>query len=139
MMKTSSLEKDKNMEENIIKDVRNLFRLKNLFEHEDQDYHKPVRPGNFWSENYIKYKSRGNRKTLLAEEYLNKIRPNLKDIINNLKKSDMWKIQLPIAINLISSKDNDEKCVIHSESGNIEIMINKKADEIIEEPFRLLV
>ena len=51
----------------------------------------------------------------------------------------MWKIQLPIAINLISSKDNDEKCVIHSESGNIEIMINKKADEIIEEPFRLLV
>ena len=75
----------------------------------------------------------------MVEEYLNKIRPNLKDIINNLKKSDMWKIQLPIAINLISSKDNDEKCVIHSESGNIEIMINKKADEIIEEPFRLLV
>ena len=35
--------------------------------------------------------------TLSVEEYLNKIRPYLKDIINNLKKSDTWKIQLTIA------------------------------------------
>ena len=58
-----------------IKNVRNLFRLKNLFEQDEQDYYKPGRPGSFWSENYIKYKSIGNRKTLLAEEYLNKTRP----------------------------------------------------------------
>ena len=32
-----------------------------------------------------------------VEEYLNKISPYLKDIINNLKKSDTWKIQLTIA------------------------------------------
>ena len=25
--------------------------------------------------------------------------------------------------------DNDEKCVMHSKSGNIEIMINEEADE----------
>ena len=29
-------------------------------------------------------------------------------MINDLKKSDMWKIQLTIAINFISSKDNDK-------------------------------
>ena len=44
-----------------------------------------------------------------VEEYLNKIRPYLKDI-NNLKKSDMWKIQLSIANNFISSIDNGEVC-----------------------------
>ena len=33
-------------------------------------------------------------KILTVEEYLNKIRPYLKGIINNLKKSDTWKIQL---------------------------------------------
>ena len=44
-----------------------------------------------------------------VEEYLNKIRPYLKDI-NNLKKSGMWKIQLSIANNFISSIDNDEEC-----------------------------
>ena len=32
-------------------------------------------------------------------------------------------IQLTIAINLMSSKDNNEERVIHSESDNIEIMI----------------
>ena len=32
-------------------------------------------------------------KTLSVEEYLNKIRPYLKDIINNLKISDTWKVQ----------------------------------------------
>ena len=47
-------------------------------------------------------------KTISVEEYLNKIRPYLKDIINNLKKSDTWKIQLTLAINFNSSKDNDE-------------------------------
>ena len=32
-------------------------------------------------------------KTLTVEEYLNKVRSYLKDIMNNLKKSDTWKIQ----------------------------------------------
>ena len=45
----------------------------------------------------------------------------------------MWKIQLTITINFISSKDdNDEECVIHSKSDNIEIMINDKADDVIK-------
>ena len=32
-------------------------------------------------------------------EYLNKIRPQLRDIINGVKKSDTWKIQLTLTIN----------------------------------------
>ena len=67
-----------------------------------------------------------------VEEYFNTISPYLKDIINNLKKSDTWKIQLSIANNFISSIDNDEEHVMHSKSDNIEIMMNDKADEIIE-------
>ena len=43
------------------------------------------------------------------KHYLNKISPYLKDIINNLKKSDTWNIQLAIANNFISSIDNDEE------------------------------
>ena len=44
----------------------------------------------------------------------------------------MWKIQLAITINFISSIDNDEEHVIHSKSDNIEIMINNEADEAIK-------
>ena len=69
------------------------------------------------------------------EEYVNKIRRYLKDIIYNLKKSDTMKVQLTIASKLISSLDNDEERVMHSKSDNIEIMINNEADEVIKELF----
>ena len=95
-----------------LKDIRNVFRqkeeteaikdrirgdIKNLSEQkkEELNYYKPVRISNFWSSNYIAYGSNRNRnKTLSVEDYVNKIRPYLKDIINNLKKSDMWKISI---------------------------------------------
>ena len=110
------------------------------FEHEEEDYYKPVRVGNFWSNNYIEYKNKGDSKTLSAEEYLNKIRQYLKDITNNLKKSDTWRIQLTITINFICSKDdNDEERVMHSKSDNIQIMINDKVDEVIKKLFDSLI
>ena len=91
------------MKDRIIRDIRNLFRLekdikaikyriirniRNLFEYEEEEYYyKLVRVSNFWSKHYIEYKSKGDRKTLSAEEYLNKIRPYFKDI-KNIKKYD---------------------------------------------------
>ena len=91
-----------------IKDIRNVFGLekqtkaikdrilrdiKNLFEHEEENYYKLVRVNNFWIKSYIEYKSNDDRNKILSvEEYLNKISPYLKDIINNLKKSGTWKI-----------------------------------------------
>ena len=112
-------------EENIIKGKRNLFRLeketeaikykilrniKNLFEHEEEEnYFKPVRVSSFLGSNYSKYESKSDRnKTLSVEEYLNEIRPYLKDITNNLQNTDTWKIQLTVANNFISFIDNDE-------------------------------
>ena len=59
--------------------------------------------------------------------------------MNNFKKSNRWKIQLTIAINFISSKNNDEEPVMHSKSDNIEIMIKDKINEVIEKLFDLLL
>ena len=89
-----------------IEDIRNLIRLnkwvkgikdivlrniKNLFENEkeEENYYKPIRvnKNNFQTNNYIDYKSNGDKKKLLlVEEYFNEIIPCLKDIINDLKK-----------------------------------------------------
>ena len=83
-MKSSRLEEDKNIENGVIKDIRNLFRLRkeneanknivikdirNLFEYEEeQNYYKPLRVGNFWSNNYIEYQSSNDRiKTISVE------------------------------------------------------------------------
>ena len=55
-----------------IKD-RILKYIKNLFEHdkEEENYYKPVRVIDFWSNNYIEYKSNGDKnKALSVEEYL---------------------------------------------------------------------
>ena len=61
--------------------------------------------------------------------------PYLKDIIDNFKTSDTWKIQIIIEINFISSKDSNEEHAEHSKSDNKEIMINGKADEVVEDFF----
>ena len=53
--------------------------------------------------------------------------------------SDIWKIQLTIAINFISSKDHEEEHVMHSKSNNIEFMIYDNADEVTRELFELLL
>ena len=105
-------------------------------EHEEENYYKPVRVNNFWSNNNIKNKSNIDRnKTLSVEKYPNKIRPYLKDIINNLKKSGTCKIRLTIANNFISFIDNNEEHVMHSKNDNIEVMANDEADDVIKELF----
>ena len=90
------MENRKSEKEKIIKDIRNfrlikevevikdivLRNIKNLFEYEkeEENYYKPVRGNNFWSNNYIQYKSNGNRNRILSvEEYLDKIRQYLCD------------------------------------------------------------
>ena len=127
----------KQSEDNIIKKIRNTFGLKKgneaikyriirgiktLFE-QQEDYYKPVTVGNFWNNSYTKHESNGDiNKNLSIKEDLDKIKPYLKDIINDLQKSDTLKIQLTIAIKLISSKDIDEERVMHSTSDNMEVM-----------------
>ena len=74
------LKKDLNY--NAMNNIRNLFRpeketkaikdrilrdIKNLFEYEEEDYYKPVTTNSFWSNNYIEYKSEGDRKTQSVE------------------------------------------------------------------------
>ena len=112
----------------IIKDIRNLFKLieendvikdriirdiRNLFEKEENCL-KPLRVGNFYSNNYNECESSGDRnKTLLIKEYLDQIRAYLKDIIIKLKKCNTSKIQLKLAVNFMSSKDTDEVRIMY--------------------------
>ena len=91
----------KEIDETTIIAVRNIFRLKkeneaikeriikdirNLFEYEEDSYYKPLTAANFCSNNYTECESNGDTsKTLSVKEYLTKIRPYLKNVINDLK------------------------------------------------------
>ena len=101
MLKSSSFEKGKNIADNIIRYISNLFKLKkeikvikdriareirNLFKHEE------IR-GIFVLKKYIDYESnRDKKKALSVKKYLNKIRPYLKSIINNLRNLSRGKL-----------------------------------------------
>ena len=61
-----------------------------------KDYYKPIKPVISFNDNYIEYKSNGDKnKNLSPKEYLDMIEPYLSDIINDHKK---WKIQLAMRI-----------------------------------------
>ena len=81
------------------------------------------------------------------------IKPYLSDIVNDHKTQgkgrihsgnkiierqtqSAWKIQLIMAINVISSKDSDETCTMHTKSNNVEIMMGSETDEIIKKLFK---
>ena len=70
-------------------------------------------------------------------KYLSEIKPQLRDIILNLQKSDTLKIQLTNAI--ISSKDIDEERVMHSKSNNTEFISYDNVNEVVDERFESLL
>ena len=83
--------------------------------------------------------SNGDRKRNFSpDQYLSKIEPCLRNIINNLQNSNAWKIQLIIVINFISSKDSEEDRVMHSSSDNIKSTFHSELNDVIEKLFKSL-
>ena len=100
------------------------FFLEGLREEIKKNYYKPVKTKGAFNNNYVEYESRGDKnKDLSLEDYLDTIRPFLRDIINVHKGHGQWRIQLTMQINFIPSLDTREICTMHSKSDNVEIMM----------------
>ena len=113
------------IEDKIIRDTRTLFE-------QEEDYYKPKIVNSFWNNIYIECESNGDKNNNLSlDEYLNKIKPSLKDIIIDLQSS--WKIKLTISINFISSKDTKEERVMYSTSNNIKFTTYNDVNEVVNE------
>ena len=69
-----------------------------------KNYFEPVILSNLNSNNYIEYESDSNKNALPIKEYLDEIKSQLKDILNDHKMSDTWKNQVKIikVINFIT-------------------------------------
>ena len=70
--------KQNKIKDRIMRDIRALFELEN------EDYYKSIGVSN-----------------LSLYEFLNKIKPYVRNVIIGLQNSDTWKIHLTIAINFI--------------------------------------
>ena len=101
--------------------------------------YKPTIVKSSYNNNYIEYRSKENE-TLAFEEYLNLIKPHLRELINNHKNKGEWKIQLIVQLNFISLRPgSDETRVMHTRSANEEFMNGSDTDEIIRELFKSLL
>ena len=89
----------------------------------EEDYYKPTVVKSAFDGNYVLYESRGDKDANLAlYEYFDKIKPHLKDMIDDYKSKDEWKIQITVRIIFISFIDRNETQVMHTKSDNVEIM-----------------
>ena len=69
------------------------------------------------------YESTGEKDAKLAlYKYFDKIKPYLKDMIDDYQSKGEWKIQITMRIIFISFIDKNETQVMHTKSDNVEIM-----------------
>ena len=130
--KKENLNKIKKYQYNITSDIRYLFN-----EISKEDYYEPIEMKSAFEDNYIEYESRGdNNDNLSLEEYLNIIRPYLRDTIDNHKARIEWKIRLVMKINFNSSLGTDEFREMYTKSDNIEIMNGTETSDAINELFK---
>ena len=101
-----------------IRDIENLF-----YKFVKEDYYKPILVKSSFKGNY-KYKSKGDKeKRLSVKQYLNKITPHFHDLINDHRIARrVWKIQISMRVNFISSKDTGETRTTFVWSDNVKIM-----------------
>ena len=102
-----------------IRDIENLFDKVS-----EEDYYKPILVKSSFKGNYKYYESRGDKeKRLSVKQYLNKITPYLYDLINDHRIARrVWKIQISMRVNFISSKDTGETRTIYVWSDNVSII-----------------
>ena len=107
-----------------------------MFNNIDDYYYKPTMVKSSLNENY-KYESRHEKDIKLSiEQYLDMIKPNLSDLINENKaietSSNKWKIQINMRVNFVSSNDAGEILTIFVLSDNEQIRLGNVTDDIVK-------
>ena len=88
----------------------------------EEDCYKPTEAKSAFDDNYVLYERGDKDANLALYEYFDKIKPYLKDMIDDYKSKGEWKIQITMRIIFISFIDKNETQVMHTKSDNVEIM-----------------
>ena len=103
----------------------------------EEDYYKPIFVKSSHKGNYKHYESNGDIEKTSVYQYLNKSRPYLYVLINDHRVvRRVWKIQINMDINFISSRDTGETRIYYVWSDNVSIMQGENTNAIIRGIFR---
>ena len=105
-----------------------------LNEVNEEDYYKPTEVKSAFDSSYVLYESKGDKDNMLAiYEYFEKVKPYLKDMIDDYKSIGEWKIQITMRIIFIPFIDKNETQVMHTKTDNIKIMSGTDTSDAIKE------
>ena len=103
-------------------------------EQDNLDYYMPKEVKSAFDGSYVLYESNGDKDAKLSiDEYFNIIRPYLKDMIDDHKSKDEWKIQLSMRVIFVSFTDSNETLNMYVKSDNIEIMRGAETNDVTDE------
>ena len=85
-MEENKVEKTKKYPDQYDTDYEGVWNVKDLFDEINEDYYQPIKTKIGFEGNYKEYENRGDKdENFSPQEYLNMIRPYLRDMINNHK------------------------------------------------------
>ena len=114
----NDLKKKKKYQDNVTYGLDYLFNEVN-----EEDYYEPEEIKRAFDGSYVLYESRVDKDAKLAlYKHFDKIKPYLKDMIDDYKSKGEWKIQITMRTIFISFIDQNETQVMHTKSDNVEIM-----------------
>ena len=100
----------------------------------EEDYYEPAEIKSAFDGNYILYESRRDKDAKLAiDKYFDKIRPYLKDMIDDHKARGERKIQLIMKLIFVSFIDKNNTDAMYTKSDNIVIMSGADTNDVINE------
>ena len=151
-------------------EYRKIGSIRTLFREFDRDYYKPIRTDSGFvvrNDNYMEYTSKGDRyENLSPKEYLNMIKPYLRDLINehiptmelnnnnntdnnndnnnntdnyNNNNRAEWKIQLTMQNSCVSTRNFEETRTIFTKSEPVEIFMGVNTNDVIDRLFNTLL
>ena len=134
MKSKNNVNANNNVQNNIQADNDDLYGLDKVYNY--NDYYKPIKTNSAFSDRYLFYVSNGDNNSSI-NEYFDKIRPVLSELIDYQKAQGEWKLQLSMKVTFVSFTDNDKKQIMYTKSDIVNIIQGYATDHIIDELFNI--
>ena len=103
------------------KELDDHLNKKNVNTSGDFNYYRLTKNRSAFNDRYLLYTSNGDNNSSI-NQYFDKIRPGLLDLIDYQKTQGEWKVQLSMKVTFVSFIDNDRKQIMHTKGHNETIM-----------------
>ena len=112
---------------------KELYDQMNVNTSNNFNYYRLTKTRSPFNDNYALYTSNGDKNSSI-DQYFNKIKPGLHDLIDYQKAQGEWKVQLSLPVTFISFIDNKTQ-IMHTKSSNVTVMQGYATNDIIDELF----